>query len=388
MRFLFTVQVAPSHLRPMVPLAWALTAAGHQVVVACPPNMVGGPQSLGLSAVGFGEPFDQIEMIKSRLPAGVRSPIERWGGRVDPARYGGIGRGISMAAAARVDSLLEFARDWRPDAVIHEPTEVTGRLVAGALGIPAFRHRWGVDTFGEEFEQALRESLHDTCERLGFDSAGLTSSGALDPCPASMQLATADPGTPMRYVAHNGAGEVPPWTLRRGKRPRVSVTLGTITVELGGVDLLKGVLEALGRLDVEVVAALRPQEVELVGALPDDVTVVEGLPIDLFMGTCDLAINHGGSGSVYTSVAHGIPQLVLPQLLHEFETGDALERIGAGLSLDTPEQQGDVSLLGDAIGKILDDGGYLEAAGRLADENAARPAPSEVAEELVSLVAR
>jgi UDP:flavonoid glycosyltransferase YjiC (YdhE family) len=203
-----------------------------------------------------------------------------------------------------------------------------------------------------------------------------------------MQLATAAPGMPMRYVAHNGAGDVPPWTLRRGRRRRVSVTLGTITVELGGVDLLKAVLEALGGLDVDVVAALRPQEVELVGSLPDEVTVVEGLPIDLFMGTCDLAINHGGSGSVYTSVAHGVPQLVLPQLLHEFETGDALERFGAGLSLDTPEQQGSASLIRDAASKILDDPGHLEAARELAAENAVRPAPTELAAELVDLIAR
>lgn len=384
MRFLFTAQVAPSHLRPMIPLAWALTAAGHQVVVACPPNMTAGPRSLGLSTVGFGEPYDPIGTIRGRLPDGVASPIRRWGGRVAPEHYAGIGRGTAKAAAARVESLLEFAREWRPDAVVHEPTEVTGRLVAGALGIPAYRHRWGIDTFGAEFERGLREVLPETCERLGFDVGGLASAGAFDPCPASVQVPTAAPGIPMKYVAHNGAGDVPPWALRRGSRPRVSVTLGSITVDLGGGVLLKAVLAALSGLDIEVVAALRREEIELVGELPSNVTAVEGLPIDLFMGTCDLAVNHGGSGSVYTSVAAGVPQLVLPQLLHEFDTGDALERLGAGLTLDTPEQQEDVALLRDTVGKILGSPAHRGAAATLAAENAARPEPTAVAAELVN----
>ncbi|MFD0475903.1 hypothetical protein ACFQ0B_52570 [Nonomuraea thailandensis] len=52
MRVMFTVFPAPAHFLPVVPYAWALQAAGHQVCVAAPPGIATGwpcPTSTGRS---------------------------------------------------------------------------------------------------------------------------------------------------------------------------------------------------------------------------------------------------------------------------------------------------------------------------------------------------
>lgn len=74
MRVLLTTWAAPGHLFPMVPLAWAFQAAGHEVRVAGPPSCQDAITQAGLSAVEAG---DQAAI------AGLPKPPElaAWGAR-------------------------------------------------------------------------------------------------------------------------------------------------------------------------------------------------------------------------------------------------------------------------------------------------------------------
>lgn len=56
MRVLFTTAPLPGHLYPMVPLAWALRAAGHQVLVAAPENFSETVVATGLPAATSAPP--------------------------------------------------------------------------------------------------------------------------------------------------------------------------------------------------------------------------------------------------------------------------------------------------------------------------------------------
>nr|WP_238937357.1 peptidase S8 [Streptomyces clavuligerus] len=56
MRVLFTVWPNPSHLYPVVPLAWALRSAGHEVCVAAHPEVADAIAAVGLTAVPLGDP--------------------------------------------------------------------------------------------------------------------------------------------------------------------------------------------------------------------------------------------------------------------------------------------------------------------------------------------
>jgi UDP:flavonoid glycosyltransferase YjiC (YdhE family) len=380
MRLLFTTLISPGHLRPMVPLAWALRADGHDVVVTSPPNMVQWPQAAGLNARAVGEALDPIGQVRDR-----REPGARTGGRVDEDKYFRIGRGVSRWASAYVDGLLEFARGWRPDAVVHEPMELTGRLVAAALGIPIIRHRWGIETF-DAYDRGAAEGLADTCARLGVSVDALAPYRIVDPCPASLQDPGVRPGMPMRYVPDNGSGVVPDWILHRPTTPRVLVTLGTMTVAVGGMSLLDRVFEALRGLDVEVVAAVRAEDRDTLGDVVEGVRVVESLPLSLFTDTCDLVIHHGGSGSTMATVVPGKPHLVLPQLIDGYDHADAIHRIGAGISIEDPDHQRDVDLLRESVTALLNEPRYAKTAVALAEENTSRPSPRVVAGDLVEAI--
>lgn len=56
MRVLFTVWPLPAHLYPMLPLAWALQGAGHEVCIASHPALTDVITSAGFPAVALGTP--------------------------------------------------------------------------------------------------------------------------------------------------------------------------------------------------------------------------------------------------------------------------------------------------------------------------------------------
>jgi UDP:flavonoid glycosyltransferase YjiC (YdhE family) len=363
----------------MVPLAWALRSAGHEVVVASAPNMTRWATGFGLCAFGFGEDIDPVGSMRKRKSAA-------YGGRPSAERYRETGRRIGSLAARTVDELLTFAEAWRPDLVVHCPMEFSGRVVAAKLGVPAVLHRWGVDTFAPFTEGAV-ESLVDTCTRFDVDPALLFPALVADPCPASLQSTEVPVGLPMRYVPVNGATVLPPWVLQPAERRRVCVTFGNTAVTMGGAPMMRAVFQAFEGLGVEVVAAMRAEDRDEFGAAGEHVRIVESVPLELFLGSCGLLVHHGGSGSSFAAIEAGCPQLVLPQSVDSFEFGEAIERQGAGHTLESAERQQDPGEIIRLAGKILDSDSYESAAAALAAENAGRPTPAQVADQLAAHVA-
>lgn len=70
MRVLMTVWPAAAHLYPVVPLAWALHSAGHEVVVASHPNMAATIASVGLTSIPLGD----AQSMPSPGPPPARCP--------------------------------------------------------------------------------------------------------------------------------------------------------------------------------------------------------------------------------------------------------------------------------------------------------------------------
>ncbi len=97
-----------------------------------------------------------------------------------------------------------------------------------------------------------------------------------------------------------------------------------------------------------------------------------------------VVVSHGGSGTVLATLAHGLPQVCVPQGADQFRNGHGVERAGAGISLPpavlTPES------VADAVRALLDDPSYRAGAGRVCEEIAAMPSPDEVVTVLEALV--
>lgn len=387
MRVLMLSTPSPSHFTPMLPMAWALLSAGHQVLVAGQPDVLEAARSGGLNATKVGEVFDGDGMLSQGLGEGQR-PIQA---RPRPplADLGGYGRVWWANAEKVLDEVLEFARGFRPDLVLADQMEYTSLFVAGALGVPAVHHRWGVDALSGPARAYVRDAVRAKGEELGIDVPE-GPAAMLDPCPPSLQWPTAEPGLQVRYVPSNGNGELPDW-LRHGRDTRlrlrrVAVSFSGSTLALNGVPFVRRMLAAFEDVPrteavATVGAAFRPQ----LGEVPYNVRMVDPVPLHLMLGTCDAMVHHGGAGTTLTATAFGLPQLALPQLADHFVHGDRIAEEGLGLSVDTAAEQDDPARLRDALNELLSTPSFAGRARELAREREAAPPPSHVVADLEKL---
>jgi UDP:flavonoid glycosyltransferase YjiC (YdhE family) len=200
-------------------------------------------------------------------------------------------------------------------------------------------------------------------------------------------VADAAPGHWFRYALYNGGGSLPEWATVRGARPRVCVCPGGSVMELTGAGPVRRLLQALEGIDAEVVAALSPGNRRLLGDVPPHVRVVESLPLNLFLDTCDVIAHHGGSGTGLTATAHGVPQLVLPQWTDQFDYARGIAEAGAGIAVSDAEGQRDVEGLRTAFTALLTNPEYAANARRLKAEMESFP-PLTAAVPLLESLAR
>ncbi|MEU6863512.1 nucleotide disphospho-sugar-binding domain-containing protein [Streptomyces sp. NPDC046876] len=372
MRILFTGPAAAGHLFPMVPTAQALRAAGHEVLFA-------GSQPLGqLREAGF--PI--VEIGDGRT---VRDVFEQATGEevkyvahdmtteqiLDRAAHG-----FALVSLPTVDGLLEVADGWGADLLVYDSFQASAPLVAAKLKIPSAIQNFGV-TSG--LDMVGRIAAHFTEAYESYKVAGPAAPTPLNIVPASLG---GDPGgLRMRYVPYNGGGTIPAELLRRGTRPRVAITLGTVLTEMDGVRAIVRLIEAAASVDAEFLLAVGDADLTALGTLPDNVRPLPWVPLAELLTASDALIHHGGSGTLLTALQAGLPQLLLPQGADHFANADALTATGAALRSASDDV--DAPLLN----RLITDPALREAAVRLEAENAALPTPAQTVPALEALAA-
>ncbi|MEU4377018.1 activator-dependent family glycosyltransferase [Pseudonocardia alni] len=411
MRILFTTMAERSHVSTMVPLAWALATAGHEVRLAGSPMITETTVSAGLTAVEVGKDHTYHELLGAQDT--VEHEMADWSEpfadrqtweQVLLKYQAGVPYGLAPYNDPIVDDLVEFARWWRPDLVVWDPLTYAGAVAAAAVGAAHARLLWTVDLYTtmrsvllglaadrpvDERADPLREWLEPQLDAVGagFDEQLLTGDFSIDQVPPGVQL---DLGAlqrvPMRYTAYNGRAVVPPWVHEPLERPRVLLTPGTsFATALGATFVpLRESLDALADLDVEVVATLTAAEQEQVGTVPANTRVVEFVPLHAIMGSCSAVVHHGGFGTWSTAVLHGVPHAVLP-IRHGdlWVKGTRTAELGAGLCAH-PSTVGAEDLRG-MVHRLLTDPAFTTAAGGLRDRMLAMPTPNEVVGDIESL---
>ncbi|AXK36494.1 DUF1205 domain-containing protein [Streptomyces armeniacus] len=395
MRVLF-IPLAPTHYFHMVPLAWALRTAGHEVRVATQAPAVDAVTQSGMTAVAVGDGYhfmpnatasqQRIEERLGRIPlnidtgedTGLSAEDLTW---LNMERFGVL---ISTAAAM-ADDLAEFSRWWRPDLVVTDPLALAAPLASEVVGAPLLRHLWGLGAPGAGVPPEIwPPQFRELFDRHGVTPRADFAAGNIDPCPGSLQLPEVRDRIPVRPVPYNGSGLVPDWLAQPAERPRVCLTMGTVVtgVRDGGGVLGRDLLEALAGLDVEIVAAVGAADREQLGEPPAGVRIVEQLPLHLLLPSCDAVIHHGGASTVLTSLYDGVPQLLHPEA-DDYPMARALS--GARAAVLLPEEFG-VDDVRAGVRKLLDDDAVRAAAGKLRDEVRAQPAPAEVVGTLEKLI--
>lgn len=389
MRALFVCWAWPSHLYPMVPLAGAMRASGHEVLVGCPPSLVPVAVRTGLSTVSVGHDVDlgptvQKLMDRARPGGAERRPRVRAAGQRPPTPLDMFAR----TADAMADGLLELCRRWRPDVIVHDATTYAAPAVGRALGIPTVRHLWGVD-FTYQLRQFEAEAFGPLYRRLDLDEVVVSgATPTLDPCPPGLQLPVDYTPQRLRHIPYNGSGTYDPELLPPARRPRLCVTWGTTSSRFGGDDpVLAQVLEAAADLDVDVVFATTGRDSAPAALRPHWHTAVMQ-PLHLLLPGCDAVVSPGGSGTVMTTVLAGLPQAVVPLLPDQEVTADRLTATGAGIRI--PSREASRASVGDALNALLGGDRYADAARRLRDEAHEQASPVELVpflEQLASTAA-
>jgi UDP:flavonoid glycosyltransferase YjiC (YdhE family) len=377
MRVLFATFPVPSHYFPMVPLGWAMRAAGHEVRVACSPLLTGAVTSSGLPAVTLPE-VDLASAWRGFASApdgGPPSPAERAERAIAM---------FTMVAQATAPETIAFARDWEAELIVYEPRAYAGVLAAEALGLPLVRHLSGID-YTYSRAEAERPALAALWQRCGAPNADPLGMVTVDPCPPSLQLPAPVKRHPIRYLAYNGPAVAPGWLLERPSRARICISSGTAPP--GRRDMVaaaRQAVSALADIDAEVVVAASGQP-ELLEPIPGRFRVLKSLPLHLLLPSCDAIVHHGGAGTTLTAAACGVPQLLLPDGGDRFLHAGQLAAAGAGLTISQADATPAVIL--DGARSLLSDPSYRRAARGIQHEIARQPAPVEIVDALASLTA-
>lgn len=417
MRVLIAVWPLNAHLFPSVPLAWALQARGHEVLVASHHTLAGDITAAGLQAVALGTPGtapDLSALASYMMPDTTREALESALG-IDPAddtwrtfTTWAIASsqiflprdGDGESAWVSVEALVSLARQWKPDLVLWDPNMPAAAVAARVCGAVQARFLWGPDQLGwaENFiserswpgvTHPMVELIRPAAQRYGVpvDRELLLGQFTIDPTPHGMRLRV--PGTrviDVRKIPYAGAAEVPSWLLTEPERPRVAVSLGTTQRKFNNdYDIVGPLLEVVGALDIEAIGTLDAVQLEGV-TVPPNMRVVEFVPLTTLLPSCAAIVHHGGIGTLSTAIAYGVPHLVVTRKRAAAYATNAefIGNSGAGLAFDV--ETGPQELAKQLL-RVIDDPAFAEGAARLRREWLSMPTPHELVELLESEVA-
>ncbi|MFF3315376.1 nucleotide disphospho-sugar-binding domain-containing protein [Streptomyces sp. NPDC003035] len=402
MRVLFTVSSWPTQYAAMVPLGWALQAAGHEVRVLCAPGQAAAVGRAGLVPVPVLGGMEEVlrlrlqyhaEAVAGIWPYPWLPPHPLTGERVDhldafdTARFEReIAPELADSAARSFDAAVAYARDWGPRLVLHDPGSLEGLLVAKVLEVPSALCLWGPASPHDPDHMRIVPTDHSGAfPRYGLGTFDVTMiERVVDPNPPSLKVPVEAERLPVRYVPYNGAGPAPAWTARPPEGRRVCVTWSTALSTVSGPDsyLLPRIVAALDGLDAEVVLTATARDVAALGDVPASVRVVENLPLAAVLPGCDAVVHHGGSGSALTALWAGVPQFVATFAAEQQVTGERVAATGA--ALHTPGHLADEATIRAGVERLIEDGAHRAAAVRLREEVAEAPSPAALATELVA----
>jgi len=383
-RVLFTCLPFLGHFHPLVPLARALEAAGHEVAFAtgqtlCPLVAATGFRTvpMGFDPQGRGW-FDLFPHLLT-IPSG-------------PARTAWFeGRIFGFMAECAVPDLLRLAARWRPDVLVREPWEYGGCVAAERLGVP--HATAGVGAFHPpDYAQSLRAPVLNRLRR----AFGLPDDPDLAMLYRYLHLALVplrfqDPAVPLPPTAHavrlplfdrSGAEGLPGWVADLPERPTVYATLGTVANAVPGV--FEAILDGLRGEPVSLIVTVgRDQDPGRFGPQPANVHIERYIPQTLLLPRCAVVVSHAGWNTAVACLAHGVPMVLIPFGADMPENARRCAALGVARVIAPAELT--AGAIRAAVRDVLDDPEYRRNAERVRDEMAALPGPEHAVQLLERL---
>jgi UDP:flavonoid glycosyltransferase YjiC (YdhE family) len=382
MRMLFTASPGVGHLMPILPVAVAARAHGHDVRVGCGQSLAPLVGRAGL---------DHAPMGPASL-AEVRTEVHGLATADGPGRATLMYREAfgRLIASAIADGVLDLAASWPPDVIVHEDLEMGSWIAAEKLGVPHVTIQatvWRPHLRGliVDHQNAIREA-HDLApdpDLTGHDGRAwfTTRPPALrDPTrPMPEPLGELRPEPDDRVG--DDMGEVPVWLGSPIERPRVAVTLGTMNAHR--IDLFRPILEGLAALDVAVVVGLGAEPSTL-GPVPANVHVERYVPMSVLLPRSSVVVHHAGSGTTLAALAAGVPSAMVPMTADQPDNAAAVCDAGAALVLDPTALT--AAAVAATVRQLLETAAFTERARSVATEIAAMPGPGAAVAVIEQLI--
>ncbi len=399
MRVQFVPFPAPSHYSLVVPLAWAFQNAGHEVRVVMPPNVLDTVTSTGLIAEPYGDPADLGINIGEMTWLDRISGIDSDGSPHDEElrklmlgplvlHYG------SDMLKNTMTELIEKTRAWRADLVVWDTLASQAMAAARAAGAASARLIWGQDHFGRMRRKFLERRARDGAEdsiailleqmlaKYGAtsDENAILGDWTINPVPLLGTGSLESPTVALRQFAFAHVTEVPSWVHEPRTRPRVCLTLGRSVRDVRNSDnygiAVADLFEAVTDLDIDVVATLTAAQVPEDLKVPDNVRLVDYVPINVLMETCSAVIHHSGGTTMMAALWHKVPQVIIPPESWGDPTmaNEAAEHGGA---IVIPIHELTAGRLREALLRVLDEPEFAESMARMRAAQLSLPTPND-----------
>jgi UDP:flavonoid glycosyltransferase YjiC (YdhE family) len=391
MRTLFTVQPSIGHLHPLVPVATALAAAGHEVAVCTSESFRSEVEAFGLPHIAAG--LDWLTEDRSTWQAFPPMPPPG----PEFAKFV-VTVFADVTTAKMVPDLLHIAQGWKPDLIIREAMEYGGAIVAERIGVPhvsvAGNGYSAVDSPEVRYFPGNRRMVgepmarHRAAAGLEPDPEVLMPHRHLTLCftPPSWDGPDAPRPANAFYLRHTSTvtpgAELPEWARQLPDRPTVYASLGTVFNKTPGV--LEAIVEALRDEPANVIVTIGSDEdPERFGPQPANVRLDPYLPQPLLLQHCDVFVTHGGFNSVKESLAAGVPMVVVPITADQPYNAERCAAQGVGRIIDPAGRSPEA--IRDAVRDVLSNTVYGDNVRRVQAEMAALPGPARMVELLESV---
>ena len=372
MRMLFCSTNGLGDLYPIIALALAAKAAGHDVAIACGQERRPIVERLGVTFFPAGE--NLRDLMRQRHPDVPVPPRDAEGTKL-VGQLGFAGLYIEVMLPA----ILDACESWSPDIIVRGHLCLAGWLAAEERDLPHVTAEAAASGALAEREAIWREPLADWLRQRGLPPDPtldrLRRYLWLSPFPASLRHFDAPFGPTARrtqpLIFNESEAAAPPAWLDDlpSDRPVVHASLGTA---LQRPDTLRVIVDAFAHEHVTLVLATgSPALQETLGDLPPNVIAEPFVPHTHLLPRCDALITHAGAGTLITGIMHGLPMLMIPFFGDQPPNAERAAAAGAGIMLDqatlTPEG------VREATAKLLNDPSYRESSGRIRDEALSLP---------------
>jgi UDP:flavonoid glycosyltransferase YjiC (YdhE family) len=380
-KILFCARPSFGHVYPMMPLAFAARSAGHDVSFATTGHFLERLHRLGFEVHDVGVTIDSA---RDELMAALAVPTmpRNDDGRPDLSQGARLFiDGVARPTAADLQALLPAIA---PDVLVYEQYDIGAAVAGHASGIPVICHSLspqlpgGILSASGAAERLARLWADHGCTEPSLDV--LIGDAYLDIFPTMMQPASVvdhPARIRLRPIPFVEPEATPPHWLGRTGRRLIYLTLGTVVAT---DEVLLPAIHGLARLDADVVVALGSAAGNELGALPDNVHVKTFVDQPAVLRHADLAVHHGGSGTILAALAAGTPQLLLPKGADQFINADVMTSTGIALVIE-PTATTETSIATAAAAEI---GRLRPAAAAARAELLTMPGPSEVAAGLAA----